>query len=138
MRKLLGAASIGILASLGGFAAPAHASGGNWPCEVALCMANPGGPTQYPACVPPITRLWSWLADPFHSFPVCSMAGGGEAADHYQAVILIPGNGGRPVAGGQAWVMKMPGQANPTVALFNGSTYQVFTNFTGKVVGFPY
>lgn len=40
--------------------APAHAS--DWGCQVALCLANPGGPTQYASCVPPITKLWQALA----------------------------------------------------------------------------
>src|SRR3546814_6567682 len=37
---------------------PAVASDNTWACEVVLCISNPGGPTQYPACVPPITKLW--------------------------------------------------------------------------------
>lgn len=114
-----------------------RARASDWPCQVALCMANPGGPTQYSACVPPMDRLYQWLSDPAHSFPVCSFVGG-ENATHYQAVILIPGNGGRPIAGNQAWVMNMPGQQNPNVVLFNGSGYQTISNFNGKVVGFPY
>lgn len=35
-----------------GVAAPAHAQ--DWGCQVLLCLANPGGPTQYAECVGPI------------------------------------------------------------------------------------
>jgi hypothetical protein len=43
-------------------------------CEVLLCLSNPGGPTQYAACVPPITKLWQELAIG-RSFPICSDGG---------------------------------------------------------------
>ena len=52
--------------------APATAHADNtWACEVVLCLSNPGGPTQYDACVPPIEQLWSSL---LHGggFPTCS------------------------------------------------------------------
>lgn len=52
--------------------APAHAS--DWGCQVLLCLSNPGGATQYPACVPPITKLWRQLAMG-GAFPTCT--GGG-------------------------------------------------------------
>ena len=55
---------------------PAVASDNTWACEVVLCISNPGGPTQYPACVPPITKLWRVLALG-GSFPTCT--GGGIA-----------------------------------------------------------
>lgn len=29
-----------------------------WPCEVALCLANPSGPLAVSQCVPPIKRAW--------------------------------------------------------------------------------
>lgn len=46
----------------------------DWGCTVLLCLANPGGPTQYAACVPPVTRLWSHLKRG-RAFPTCSGAG---------------------------------------------------------------
>jgi hypothetical protein len=46
----------------------------DWGCTVLLCLANPGGPTQYAACVPPVTRLWSHLKRG-GAFPTCSGAG---------------------------------------------------------------
>ena len=39
--------------------APAHAQ--DWGCQVLLCLANPGGPTQYAECVGPISKLWDAL-----------------------------------------------------------------------------
>lgn len=64
-----------------GAASPAAAS--DWGCQVLLCLANPGGPTQYGACVPPITRLWRALARG-KAFPKCT--GGGVAS----AIITNP------------------------------------------------
>jgi len=46
----------------------------DWGCQVLLCLSNPGGPTQYAACVPPVTRLWSHLKRG-GVFPTCSAAG---------------------------------------------------------------
>ncbi len=28
-----------------------------WGCQVILCLSNPGGPTQYGECRPPIEKL---------------------------------------------------------------------------------
>ncbi len=50
------------------FAVPAKAS--EWGCKVLLCLASPGSPTQYSACVPPIKKLWKHLAAG-RSFPSC-------------------------------------------------------------------
>lgn len=55
-------------------ATPALASDNTWACEVVLCISNPGGPTQYGACVPPITKLWRVLALG-GGFPTCSGSG---------------------------------------------------------------
>lgn len=30
-----------------------------WGCQVILCLSNPGGPTQYGECRPPIEKLWA-------------------------------------------------------------------------------
>ena len=50
------------------------ASADDWGCTVLLCLANPGGPMQYAACVPPVTRLWQHLKRG-GVFPTCSAAG---------------------------------------------------------------
>ncbi|WP_454887798.1 hypothetical protein [Sphingomonas oryzagri] len=55
-----------------GWSAPAVAS--DWGCQVLLCLSNPGGPTQYAACVPPVTKLWQALATG-HPFPTCIEGG---------------------------------------------------------------
>jgi len=54
--------------------APAQAN--DLGCQVLLCLSNPGGATQYGACIPPMTKLWQRLATG-GSFPGCS--GGGVA-----------------------------------------------------------
>lgn len=42
----------------------------NWPCEVALCMANPQGPTALKQCEPPIKKAWkAWAKG--KSVPEC-------------------------------------------------------------------
>jgi len=46
----------------------------DWGCTILLCLANPGGPTQYAACVPPVTKLWSHLKRG-GAFPTCSGEG---------------------------------------------------------------
>ena len=61
-----------VLASGSGWSAAA--SGSDYGCQVLLCLSNPSGPTQYGACVPPITKLWRDLALG-KSFPTCT--GGG-------------------------------------------------------------
>src|SRR3546814_19063420 len=61
--------------------APAMASANTWACEVVLCLSNPGGPTQYEACVPSTTTLWRQLACG-GGFPTCS--GSGLAKTRYQ------------------------------------------------------
>jgi len=53
---------------------PAPALASDFGCQVLLCLSNPGGPTQYGQCVPPITKLWRQLAQG-KPFPTCS--GGG-------------------------------------------------------------
>lgn len=50
----------------------AHAD--NWGCEVILCLSNPGDPTQFAECRPPIQKLWRHLARG-RSFPTCSGVG---------------------------------------------------------------
>jgi hypothetical protein len=51
-----------------------------WACEVAMCMANPSGPTAVGECVPPIQKLHRELAkgNAFPKCPFVSNAGGGD------------------------------------------------------------
>jgi hypothetical protein len=67
------------LALIGGTSilAPGLAYADDLGCQVLLCLANPGGPEQYSACVPPIEKLWSALrhGDPF---PTCDFGVGGS------------------------------------------------------------
>ena len=60
--------SIALVAAGSGWSAPALAS--DYGCQVLLCLSNPGGPTQYGACVPPIYKLWRDLATG-KAFPPC-------------------------------------------------------------------
>jgi len=50
------------------------AQASDWGCQVFLCLANPGGPTQFAECQPPIQKLWRELAKGW-SFPTCSGVG---------------------------------------------------------------
>ena len=73
----LGSAASGLAFSAAGLVAalvpqPAYAS--DWGCQVVLCLATPGSPTQYAECVPPITKLWNVLAMG-GSFPTCTGVG---------------------------------------------------------------
>lgn len=71
MRKLLAAsAGAAMLVTL----APAPALASDFGCQVLLCLFNPGGPTQYSQCVPPISKLWRQLAQG-KAFPSCTAAG---------------------------------------------------------------
>ncbi|MFC5576849.1 hypothetical protein ACFPOA_02330 [Lysobacter niabensis] len=53
-----------------------------WACKVAMCMSNPGGPTEFAECVEPIDRLRRHLAKG-RSVPVCPFIGtdGGQDDD---------------------------------------------------------
>ncbi|MEJ5021158.1 hypothetical protein WH297_15670 [Ochrobactrum vermis] len=51
-----------------------NARADDWGCTVILCLSNPGGPTQYAECRPPVQKLWRWLARG-KSFPSCNGAG---------------------------------------------------------------
>jgi hypothetical protein len=55
-------------------AAPQPAYASDWGCQVILCLATPGSPTKYAACVPPITKLWNALALG-GGFPTCTGVG---------------------------------------------------------------
>lgn len=59
--------TLGLALSAGAFNL-AHAQ--DWGCQVLLCLANPGSPTQYAECVPPISRLWDALRRG-NAFPTC-------------------------------------------------------------------
>lgn len=56
-----------------------------WACEVAMCMANPSGPTAVAECVPPIQKLQRELAKG-NAFPKCPFVSSGDGGDN--------GNGG--------------------------------------------
>lgn len=115
-------AAIAIMAAGTCWSAPAAAS--DWGCQVLLCLSNPGGPTQYAACVPPITKLWDQLATG-HAFPTCVEGGvlgtkthGKRGSSSYRVTMTyndgsqqtyslagisgapLPGNGGAQPAGG--------------------------------------
>ncbi len=76
VRKLGGSAAGFALCAAGVMmvAAPQPAYASDWGCEVVLCLATPGSPTTYPACVQPITELWKTLAMG-GSFPTCTGVG---------------------------------------------------------------
>lgn len=63
------------------FGRSAHAD--EWGCQVALCLSNPGGPTQFAECRPPIHKLWRWLAKG-RSFPTCSGIGFQSSHPRYE------------------------------------------------------
>lgn len=46
---------------------PGRAQANDWGCEVILCLSNPGGPTQFAECRPPIQKLWRELAEGIRS-----------------------------------------------------------------------
>ncbi|MCK4207326.1 hypothetical protein J3U99_21425 [Brucella pituitosa] len=55
----------------------------DWGCQVLLCLSNPGSPTEYVECRPPIERLWSHLAKG-RSFPICSGVGFTASKPRYE------------------------------------------------------
>ncbi|MES4992424.1 hypothetical protein ACTJJ7_11265 [Phyllobacterium sp. 22229] len=55
----------------------------DWGCQVLLCLSNPGSPTEYAECRPPIERLWSHLAKG-RSFPICSGVGFTASKPRYE------------------------------------------------------
>lgn len=67
---------------------PAHAD--DWGCKVILCLSNPGGPTQFEACRPPIERLWRDLAKG-RSFPTCSGVGFSVSQPGYEPYFCSTG-----------------------------------------------
>jgi len=60
-----------------------NAQAAEWGCQVILCLSNPGGPTQYAECHPPIRKLWRWLAKG-RSFPTCSGIGFQSSRPRYE------------------------------------------------------
>lgn len=73
--------TIGLIAACAALSidpSPASADDGSWPCEVLLCLSNPGGATEFAECLPPIRKLATHMAS-FKPFPVCT-AGGVSAA----------------------------------------------------------
>ena len=62
---------------------PNHARASDWGCEVLLCLSNPGGPTEFSECRPPIERLWRHLAKG-RSFPSCIGVGFSATKPRYE------------------------------------------------------
>lgn len=60
-------------------AAPGARADDLWGCEVALCMANPDGPTAAPSCRAPMDRLAKQLRRG-RPFPRCPQASAAPAA----------------------------------------------------------
>lgn len=53
--------------------APQLARADDWGCQVALCMANPAGPTAVSECVPVMQRLYNALKNK-RPWPTCDRA----------------------------------------------------------------
>lgn len=68
---------------MGSWTVPQVAHASTYGCQVLLCLANPGGPTQYSECVPPITRLWDDL-DHLRPFPTCDQSDGNQPGNYAQ------------------------------------------------------
>jgi hypothetical protein len=66
---------------------PAVAS--QWGCQCLLCLANPGGPTQFDECKPPIEKLYAALA---HGapFPPCDLSDGNDSNSNYAKQVVAP------------------------------------------------
>lgn len=65
----------------------AGAKASEWGCQVLLCLANPGSPTEFAECVPPITRLWRALRKPHPDpFPTCDMEDGNDGGSYAKLV----------------------------------------------------
>ena len=75
IRRLFRNALVALSLAMTLSAIPAVAHADDWGCQVLLCLANPGGPEQYSACVPPIDKLWTALR---HGdlFPTCDFSAG--------------------------------------------------------------
>jgi hypothetical protein len=81
------------IAGLVAVAAPQPAYASDWGCQVVLCLATPGSPTTYAACVPPITKLWQELALG-HGFPTCIGVGiAAKSVKHGYDLTLTQPNG---------------------------------------------
>ncbi|MDY0969107.1 hypothetical protein [Sphingomonas sp. CFBP9021] len=76
LNKLGGGIGASALCAAGviGVAASQPAFASDWGCQVVLCLATPGSPTEYAECVPPITKLWNALAMG-GGFPSCTGVG---------------------------------------------------------------
>lgn len=81
------------LAALGLPAVAQAADSDSDPCTIALCLANPNGPTAVAECEPPIRYLMKRLAQG-KSMPKCDMGGGGSAEKQGDHVVFnMPGQG---------------------------------------------
>lgn len=84
----------------------------SWPCEAVMCLSNPGGPTEYGQCVPPMEKFWQCLADPTCGFPGCH-SGGVDANIGYQPPLVCPlGTVSQRVDGGTLECLYTASQGN--------------------------
>jgi hypothetical protein len=72
-----------------GYLLPAPARADDWGCQVLLCLSNPGGPTEFAECRPPIERLWRHLRRG-RPFPNCAMARSPEGGGSWAQVVIAP------------------------------------------------
>lgn len=105
-----------------------------WGCQVLLCLSNPGGPTEFAECVPPIEKLWAALSKiPPDPFPTCPEAGAGNEAHetgiHYD---VCPG-GTAPATVG-AWVAQGSDQYSASAGGMSEYDYQSGTNLSRACV----
>jgi hypothetical protein len=64
------------------------AQASDWGCQVLLCLASPGGPTQFAECVPPISKLWKELTKiPPSPFPDCGMEDGNDGTSYAKQIV---------------------------------------------------
>lgn len=61
-----------------------------WACEVAMCLANPQGPTAVSECKPPINKMRRELAKG-NSIPKCRFLG----SNRYEKIPLLASANGR-------------------------------------------
>jgi hypothetical protein len=52
-----------------------------WGCKVLVCLSNPGGPTQFDACKPPIKKLYDAMSSWDFEWPDCMLSNGSNSKD---------------------------------------------------------
>lgn len=89
------------------------AGASDYGCKVLLCLANPGGPTQYGECVPPINQLWYDLRKG-RGFPTCEQAAGSNVVQKETHYDICQG-GLTSLAAGKKAITKTEYEAQKTV-----------------------